>query len=49
MGEIRFVGPGKTSGYPYPVCKKTCYITFISVDLAQYEIFRAEDRDIRQG
>ena len=22
MGEIRFVGPGKTPEYPYPVCKK---------------------------
>ena len=22
MGEIRFVSPGKTRGYPYPVCKK---------------------------
>ena len=22
MGEIRLVGPGKTRGYPYPVCKK---------------------------
>ena len=22
MGEIRIVGPGKTRGYPYPVCKK---------------------------
>ena len=22
MGEIRTVGPGKTRGYPYPVCKK---------------------------
>ena len=22
MGEIRIVGPGKTGGYPYPVCKK---------------------------
>ena len=22
MGEIRFVGPGKARGYPYPVCKK---------------------------
>ena len=21
MGEIRIVGPGKTPGYPYPVCK----------------------------
>ena len=25
MGEIRIVGPGKTRGYPYPVCKKTLY------------------------
>ena len=23
MGEIRIVGPGKTHGYLYPVCKKT--------------------------
>ena len=23
MGEIRIVGPGKTRGYPYPVCKLT--------------------------
>ena len=22
MGEIRIVGPGKTHGYFYPVCKK---------------------------
>ena len=22
MGEIRIVGPGKTRGYPYPVCRK---------------------------
>ena len=22
MGERRIVGPGKTRGYPYPVCKK---------------------------
>ena len=22
MDEIRIVGPGKTCGYPYPVCKK---------------------------
>ena len=22
MGEIRIVSPGKTCGYPYPVCKK---------------------------
>ena len=23
MGEIRIVGPGKSRGYPYLVCKKT--------------------------
>ena len=22
MGEIKIVGPGKTRGYPYAVCKK---------------------------
>ena len=22
MGDIRIVGPGKTRGYPYPVCEK---------------------------
>ena len=26
MGEIRIVGPGKTRGFPYPVCKKMSYI-----------------------
>ena len=25
MGEVRIVGPGKTHGYPYWVCKKTVY------------------------
>ena len=25
MGEIRIVSPGKTCGYPYPVCKKRSY------------------------
>ena len=25
MGEIRIVIPGKTRGYPYPVCKKKEY------------------------
>ena len=25
MGEIRIVGPGKTRGYPYPVCKKSSF------------------------
>ena len=29
MGEIRFVGPGKTHGYPYLVCKK------ISIDIRE--------------
>ena len=27
MGEIRIVGPGKTRGYPYPVCKKRCLLS----------------------
>ena len=27
MGEIRIVGPGKTCGYPYPVCKKNPFFT----------------------
>ena len=27
MGEIRIVGPGKTRGYPYLVCKKKFYNT----------------------
>ena len=37
MGEIRIVGPGKTCGYPYPVCKKTrvdCNSIGISVDFS---------------
>ena len=25
MGEIRIVGPGKTHGYSYPVCKKLMF------------------------
>ena len=30
MGEIRYVGPGKTRGYPYPVCKNIYSAYFIS-------------------
>ena len=30
MGEIRIVGPGKTRGYPYLVCKKTITYTTIT-------------------
>ena len=30
MGEIRIVGPGKTCGYPYPVCKKSNVKKFYS-------------------
>ena len=32
MGEIRIVGPGKTRGYPYPVCtlKVTSELNFIN-------------------
>ena len=31
MGEIRIVGPGKTRGYPYPVCKKMQYTSYVGV------------------
>ena len=27
MGEIRIVGPGKTHGYPYPVCKNNIFFS----------------------
>ena len=29
MCEIRIVGPGKTSEYPYPVCKKLVFLYYI--------------------
>ena len=31
MGEIRIVRPGKTRGYPYPVCKKACFCTAVLI------------------
>ena len=31
MGEIRIVSPGKTRGYPYPVCKKNISQLYIQV------------------
>ena len=34
MGEIRIVGPGKTRGFPNPVCKKKLY--FRSEDSKSY-------------
>ena len=44
MGEIRFVGTGKTCGYPYLVCKsqnvdknRKCVQT-ISFDISVFEI-----------
>ena len=33
MGEIRIVGPGKTRGYPYPVCKKKMIHSWICISL----------------
>ena len=33
MGEIRFVGTGKTRGYPYPVCKKLCVMMSSNVHM----------------
>ena len=43
MGEVRIVSPGKTLGYPYPVCKKSldaevCGYTFWG-DLSALEVF----------
>ena len=29
MGEIKIVGPGKTRGYPYLVCKKYHSLEFV--------------------
>ena len=34
MGEIRIVGPGKTRGYPYPVCKKTVYHSRVESEIS---------------
>ena len=31
MGEIRIVSPGKTRGYPYPVCKKKLSLSILEV------------------
>ena len=41
MGEIRIVGPGKTRGYPYPVCKKHVYLTYslISKNISSMNTF----------
>ena len=38
MGEIRIVGPGKTRGYPYPVCKK---IVSAEHDMGPAQSYRA--------
>ena len=35
MGEIRIVGPGKTRGYPYLVCKKL--ISLSTFNMKQYK------------
>ena len=36
MGEIRIVNPGKTCGYPYPVCKKPRSDSIINRVTIQY-------------
>ena len=40
MGRIRTVSPGKTRGYPYPVCKKTpaIWCLYFDVPLAIYSL-----------
>ena len=37
MGEIRIVGPGKTRGYPYPVCKinRICHRSLMQTQKSQ--------------
>ena len=37
MGEIRIVGPGKTRGYPYSVCKKEFAHIFETGQVNWYE------------
>ena len=37
MGEIRIVGPGKTRGYPYPVCKNSQSQKLFAVDLGIFQ------------
>ena len=36
MGEIKIVGPGKTRGYPYPVCKKLAVLPIFVVRFFSY-------------
>ena len=45
MGEIRIVGPGKTRGYPYPVCKKNSVAGFcqFGVDFS-YDTYAKQTR-----
>ena len=39
MGEIRIVGPGKTRGYPYPQCKKSCSVSDYTTGSKLYDRF----------
>ena len=39
MGEIIIVGPGKTRGYPYPVCKKKTPVNAESFDTTMSILF----------
>ena len=38
MGEIRFVGTGETSGYPYLVCEKYVSISVLRVSVITGEL-----------
>ena len=44
MGEIRIVGPGKTCGYPYLVCKKKMVV---SDDGSKLEILSKISKPLR--
>ena len=43
MGEVRIVGPGKTCGYPYLVCKKISILHGSMVWIEKY-VTRVIDR-----
>ena len=44
MGEIRIVGPGKTRGYPYPVCKNIS-IFHVCMVWIEKSVTRVTDRN----
>ena len=43
MGEIRIIGPGKTHGYPYPVCKKYFYHQSLCCNVVSKKFCQSDD------